>query len=142
MICGFHSPMFLSYFDSIIMDNWELTIQMGNASIHSFNKYFKMMTGISNLPTCNKASLKEADYKRIWKTDSTSFFICVFLVLYAHIYKEQKRKRDELRMFLCVPKPFMSLSFLLFFNEVAYFKSKLYFFESSELVNFWCFVTS
>lgn len=109
---------------------------MGNASIHSFNKYFKMMTGTSNLPTCNKASLKEADYKRMWKTDSTSFFICVFLVLHVHIYKEQKRKRDELRIFLCVPKPFMSLYFLLFFNEVAYFKSKLYFFESSELVNF------
>lgn len=107
--------MFLSYFNSMIMDNRELTTQMGNASIHSFNKYFKTVTGASNLLTCNKASLKEADYERIWKMDSVSFFVYVFLVFPAHVYKEPKRKGAALRILLWVPKQFMSLSLLLFF---------------------------
>jgi len=61
-------------------------------------------------------------------------FSFVYFWYSMHTFKNKKGK--EMRIFLCVPKPFMSLYFLLFFNEVAYFKSKLYFFESSELVNF------
>ena len=85
---------------------------MGNASIHSFNKYFKVMTGPSNPLTCNKASLKEAYYERLRKRGGVSVLAYVFLVFHTENRKGRGCVKD---IFMVLPKQFRSLSFLQLF---------------------------
>lgn len=69
VICRFPSRMCLSCFNSIRMDNWEPTTQMGmHPSIHPTD--ISKMTGVtSNSLTCNWISSKGADCNPGWKED-------------------------------------------------------------------------